>query len=83
MKTLSCSRNESVLWCKVTWRITMKDDIALQFSWYFDISKQSNIVRLLRVYDSSPFDWHSNVWDLIDPIERHANLYKRIETTGR
>ena len=84
MKTLSCSGNESVSLRKGTWRITVKDDIALQFSWYFEIRKQhSDAIRLLRVYTPNPFYWHSNVWDLIDPFERHANSYKRIETTGR
>ena len=41
MKTLSCSGNESVSLRKGTWRITVKDDIALQFSWYFET--ESNI----------------------------------------
>ena len=84
MKTLSYSGNECVSWREGTWRITVKGDIALQFSWYFEIRKQhSNFVRLLRVYALNPFDWHSNAWDLIDPFERHANSYKWIETTGR
>ena len=31
-----------------TWRNTVKDDIALQFSWYYEIRKQhSNVIRLL------------------------------------
>ena len=84
MKTLSCSGNESVSWCKGTWRITVNDDIPLQFSWYFEIRKQhSDIVRLLHVYAPNPFDWNSNIWNLIDPFECHANSYKRIEVTGR
>ena len=82
MKTLSCSGNESALWHKDTWRITVKDDIVLKFSWYFEIRKQYwNVVRLLRVYAPNLFDWHSNVWNLVDPFERYANSYKRIETT--
>ena len=77
MKTLSCTANKSVPWRKDTWRIIVKDDIVLQFSWYFEIRKQhSNVIRLLHVYTSNPFDWHSNVWDLIDQLERHANSYK-------
>ena len=84
MKTLSCSGNESVSWRKGTWRITVKDDIALQFSWYFEIRKQhSNVVRLLSVYAPDPFDCHSKAWDLIDSFECHANSYKWIEMTGR
>ena len=84
MKTLSCSGSECVSWHKGTWRITVKDDIALQFLWYFEISKQhSNVVRLLHVYAPNPFDWHSNIWDLIDSFEHHANSFKWIETTGR
>ena len=75
MKTSTCSGNESVSWHKGTWRITVKDDIALQFSWYF--------VRLLRAYAPNSFDWHSNVWDLKDPFEHHANSCKQIEMTGR
>ena len=62
----------------------MKDGIELQFLWYFEIRKQhSNVVRLLLVYIPNLFNWHSNVWDLIDPLKRHANSYKQIETTGR
>ena len=31
-----------------TWRSTVKDNIALQFSWYFEIRKHhSNVIRLL------------------------------------
>ena len=31
-----------------TWRNTVKDDIALQISWYYEIRKQhSNVIRLL------------------------------------
>ena len=45
--------------------------------------QHSNIVRLLLVYTPNLFDWHSNIWDLIDPLERHANSYKRKEATGR
>ena len=59
----------------------MKDDIALPFSRYFEIRKQhSNVVRLQCVY---PLEWHfnSNVWHKIDPLECHANSYKRVETT--
>ena len=60
--------------CQGTWHITVKDDIALQFSWYFEIRKQySSVVRLLRVYAANPFDWYSNVWHLIDPLELHVN----------
>ena len=84
MKTFSYSGNESVSWRKDIFRITVKDDIALQFSWYFEISKEhSNFVRLLHGYAPNPFDWYFNVWDLIEPFERHANSNKRIETTGR
>ena len=33
---------------QVTWHNTVKDDIALQFSWYYGIRKQhSNVIRLL------------------------------------
>ena len=84
MKTLNCTANKSVPLRKGTWRIIVKDDIALLFWWYFEIRKQhSNVVRLLRIYTPNLFDWHSNVWHLIDQLERHANSYKRIETTGR
>ena len=77
MKTLNCTTNESVPWRKGTWHITVKDDIALQFSWYFEIRKQySNVVRLPCVYTPKPFDWHSNVWDLIHLLDPHANSYK-------
>ena len=82
MKTLSCTANQSVLWGKDTWGITVKDDSTLQFSWYFEIRKQySNTIRLLRVNAPNLFDPHSNVWDLIDPLERQANSYKGKETT--
>ena len=31
-----------------TWHNTVKDDIVLQFSWYYEIRKQhSNVIRLL------------------------------------
>ena len=30
-----------------------------------------------------PFEWHSNVWHLIDPLECHANSHKPVETTKR
>ena len=83
MKTLSCTADESDAWRKGAWHITLKDDIVLQFSWYFEIRKQYSNVRLLRVSTPNPFDLHSNVWHLIDQLERHANSYKRIETTGR
>ena len=74
MKTLSWSGNEIAPWRKGTWRITVKDDTALQFSWYFEIRKQhSNVVRLLSVYAPNPFDWNSNIWNFIDPFERHVN----------
>ena len=57
------------------WRITLKDDIAEQFSWYLEIRKPgSNFVRWLLVYAANPYDSHSNVWHLIDPLERHAKL---------
>ena len=62
----------------------MKDDIALLFSLYFEIRKQhSNVVILLRVYAPNPFDWHSNVGDLIDPLEPRANSFEWIETTEK
>ena len=57
---MTCNANESkvavhCIGCKV------KDDIALQFSRYFEIRKQHpNIVRLLCVYAPNPLDWHSN-----------------------
>ena len=77
MKTSSCSGNKSVSLCKGTWHITVKEYIALQFSWYFEILKQhSSVVRLLCVYTPNPFNWHSNIYDLIDLFERHANSYK-------
>ena len=84
VKILICTANKSVPWRKCTWRISVKDGIALQLSWYFEIRKQhSNDVRLLRVYAPNPLDWHSNVWNLIDLLERHADSCKRIETTWR
>ena len=62
-------------------RITVKDDIALQCSLYFEIRKQhSNVVRLLCAY---PFEWHSNVSHLTDSLKCHANSCKGIETTER
>ena len=83
MKTLSCTAKKiNVSWCKGTWRIAVKDDIALQFSWYFEIRKQhSNVIILLCVDAPNPFDWYSNAGNLIDPLERHTNSYKQIETT--
>ena len=84
MKTLSCTANKSVPWHKDTWHITIKDEIALQFSWYFETRKQhSNIVRALDVYPPNPFDWHSNDWDLTNPLEYYANSYKQTGMTGR
>ena len=48
MKTLSCTANKSVLWRKSTWRITVNDNIILQFSWYFEA--ESNIQTSLDCY---------------------------------
>ena len=80
MKTLSCSANKSVPWRKSIWCITMKDDIALQFSWYSEIKKQhSNAVRLLRIY--APNHLIAILMFEIDPLECHADSYKRTETT--
>ena len=84
MKTLSYNANKSVPWRKGAWLITVKDDLALLFLWYFEIKKQhSNVIRLLGIYAPNPFDWHSNVWNWVDSLERHANSYKQIETTWR
>ena len=45
MKTLNCTANKSF---QGTWRNAVKDDIALQFSWYYEIRKQHlNVIRLL------------------------------------
>ena len=43
----------------------------------FSIKVDHNI---LLVY---PFEWHFNIWHLIDPLECHANSYKPVETTKR
>ena len=59
IKTLSHTANKSVPWSKGTWRITVKDDIALQLSWYSEIRKQhSNYVftLLTRLIDIPTFD---------------------------
>ena len=60
MKIFSCTANKSV---PRYMTITVKNDITLQFLWYFEIRKQhSNAVRLLRAYTvSNSFHWHSNV----------------------
>ena len=81
MKTLNCSGNDSVSWRKGAWRITVKLDDNSRDTLKSGSNIQ-NVVRSLRVYAPNPSDRHSNVWDLIDPFERHANSYKRIETTG-
>ena len=43
-----------------TWRNTVKDDIAMQFWWYYEIRRQhSNVIRLLvftRLNDIQTFD---------------------------
>ena len=36
MKTLSYAANKSVPWRNGTWRITVKDNIALKLWWYFE-----------------------------------------------
>ena len=45
--------------------------------WYFEV--RSNIQMSLDCYLFCPnlFDRHSNVWHLIDPLERHTNSSKQ------
>ena len=55
----------------------MKDGIALQFSWYFEIRNSiQNIQSLLYCYVFTRLNSILNVWHLIDQLECHANLYK-------
>ena len=37
--------------------------------------------NLLRVYAPNLLEWISNAWKLIDPLERLADSFKRIEIT--
>ena len=85
MKTLACTANKSV-----PWRVKVHDVhsegwhcIAILMILWNQEEQHSNMVRMLSVYAPNSFDWHSNVWGLIDPLVRLVNSYQRIETTGR
>ena len=70
MKKLSCTANETVPWYMTYYSEGWHCIAILMIS---EIRKQhSNVVRLLCVY---PFEWHSKVWHLIDPLECHANSW--------
>ena len=50
MKTLSCFANKVF---QGIWRNTVKDDIALQFPWYFEIRKYySNVIQVFTRLNS-------------------------------
>ena len=77
MKTLRCTANESVpgymTYYKEGWHCTT----ILMILWNQEINIQTSLGCCVYV-----FECHSNTSHLTDPLECHANSYKRIETTG-
>ena len=72
MKTLSCTANKNVprymTYYSQGWH-------CIAILMILSKNQHSNVVRLLCVY---PFEWYFNVRHLIDPLEFHANSYKRV-----